>query len=151
MSRRHIRGKWVQHIWNMMAHTQKSDLVFQQKGRVHLNWQGGQFSWLLAAEVCASVVVTVVMLGTPCSEVERKTTGYPLHSHVSSSLPLPCVTMCHQVSTELYSTKWTWDVSFMPQPLYTWEDNAQDSLNSRMGEPQGWCKHFGNEKISYPC
>ena len=31
-----------------------------------------------------------------------KSTGYPLHSHVSPSLPLPCVTVCHQVSTELY-------------------------------------------------
>ena len=63
---------------------------------------GGQFSRLLAAEVCASAVVMVVMLDTPCSEVECKTTGYPLHSHVSPSLPLPCVTVCHQVSTELY-------------------------------------------------
>ena len=31
-----------------------------------------------------------------------KGTGYPLHSPVSPSLPLPCVTVCHQVSTELY-------------------------------------------------
>jgi len=38
-----------------------------------------------------------------CSEVECKTTDYPLHSHVSPSLPLPCVTVCHQVSTELYN------------------------------------------------
>jgi hypothetical protein len=60
---------------------------------------GGQFSRLLAAEVCASAVV---MLDTPCSVVECKTTGYPLHSHVSPSLPLPCVAVCHQVSTELY-------------------------------------------------
>jgi len=29
-------------------------------------------------------------------------TGYPLHSPVSPSLPLPCVTMCHHVSTGLY-------------------------------------------------
>ena len=58
----------------------------------------------LSKEVCASAVVMVVMLDTPCSEVECKTTGYPLHSHVSPSLPLPCVTVCHQVSTELYHT-----------------------------------------------
>ena len=31
-----------------------------------------------------------------------KGTGYPLHSPVSPSLPLPCVTVCHHVSTELY-------------------------------------------------
>jgi len=36
---------------------------------------GGQFSRLLAAEVCASSVVMVVMLDTPYSEVECKTTG----------------------------------------------------------------------------
>jgi len=31
-----------------------------------------------------------------------KTTGYPLHSPVSPSLPLPCVTACRHISTELY-------------------------------------------------
>jgi hypothetical protein len=29
--------------------------------------------------------------------------GYPLHWPVSPSLPLPCVTVCHHVSTGLYS------------------------------------------------
>jgi hypothetical protein len=32
-----------------------------------------------------------------------KSTGYPLHSPVSSSLPLPCVTVCHHISTGLYN------------------------------------------------
>jgi hypothetical protein len=31
-----------------------------------------------------------------------KNTGYPLHSPLSPSLPLPCVTVCHHVSTGLY-------------------------------------------------
>jgi hypothetical protein len=31
-----------------------------------------------------------------------KSTGYPLHSSVSSSLPFPCVTVCHYISTGLY-------------------------------------------------
>jgi len=31
-----------------------------------------------------------------------KSTGYPLHSPVSPSLPLPCATVCHHVSTGLY-------------------------------------------------
>jgi len=30
-----------------------------------------------------------------------KGTGYPLHSPVSPSLPLPCVTVCHHSSTGL--------------------------------------------------
>ena len=32
-----------------------------------------------------------------------KGTGYPLHSPVSPSLPLPCVTTCHHISTGMYS------------------------------------------------
>ena len=35
--------------------------------------------------------------------VKSTSTGYPLHSPVSPSLPLPCVTVCHHVSTGLYS------------------------------------------------
>ena len=31
-----------------------------------------------------------------------KGNGYPLHSPVSPSLPLPCVTVCHHISTGLY-------------------------------------------------
>jgi len=31
-----------------------------------------------------------------------KSTGYPLHSPVSLSLPLPCVTVCHHISTGVY-------------------------------------------------
>jgi hypothetical protein len=46
---------------------------------------GHQFSRLLAAELCVSGVVMAVTLDTPCSEVEYKTTGYPLHSHVPPS------------------------------------------------------------------
>ena len=54
---------WVQQKWNLMAHTQKLDLVFQRNGRVHLYRRGCQFSRLLAAEVCGSAVV---MLDRPC-------------------------------------------------------------------------------------
>jgi len=56
----------VECIWNMMAHAQKPDFVFRWNGQVHLNRRGCQFSQLLAAEVCASVLV---MLDTPRSEV----------------------------------------------------------------------------------
>jgi len=82
-----------------MAHAQKPDMVFHRNGRVHLNWWvwgevgGGQFSRLLAAEVCASAVVMVVMLDTPCSEVEcrrlatHSTRMFPLHFPYRAS---PC-------------------------------------------------------------
>ena len=71
----------------MMAHVQKPDLVFQRSGRVHLNWRGGQFSRLLAAEVCASAVV---MLDTQCSEVECKTTGSQVCVSAVVMLDTPC-------------------------------------------------------------
>ena len=32
----------LEHVRNVMAHAQKPDLVFQRKGRVHLNWEGGE-------------------------------------------------------------------------------------------------------------
>jgi hypothetical protein len=83
-----------------MAHAQKPNFVFRRNGRVHLNRRGLQFSRLLAAEVCTSAVV---MLDTPCSEVV-KGTGHPLHSPVSPSLPLPCVTVCHHISIGVYLT-----------------------------------------------
>jgi hypothetical protein len=41
-------------VWNVLAHAQKPDLVFQRNGRVHLNRRGRQFSRLLAGELCTS-------------------------------------------------------------------------------------------------
>ena len=35
-----------------------------------------------------------------------KGTGYPLHLPVSPSLPLPCVTVCHHISTGVYAVIW---------------------------------------------
>ena len=41
----------------------------------------------------------------PCSDVQCKAAGYPLHSHLSHSIPLPCVTVCQQVPNALYQHK----------------------------------------------
>ena len=51
-----------------------------------------------------------------------KGTGYPLHSPVSPSLPIRCVTVCHYISTELY----------LQRPL------AQDTLNATRGQNMYW-------------
>jgi hypothetical protein len=73
-----------------MAHPQKPDFVFRRNGRVYLNRRGRQFSRLLAAEVCASAVVT---LDTPCSEVVWRVLAihsirqFPFHFPSSAS---PC-------------------------------------------------------------
>jgi hypothetical protein len=42
-----------------------------------------------------------------------KSTGYPLHSPVSPSLPLPCVTVCHHVSTGISLVSCFATVSFI--------------------------------------
>jgi len=45
-----------------------------------------------------------------------KGTGYPLHSPVSPSLPLPRVTVCHCISTGVYHNRCgrVWNMSFPP-------------------------------------
>ena len=84
-----------------MAHAQKPDFVFRRNGRVHLNRQGRQFSGLLAAEVCVSTFMAGGNARYTLFRGGVKDTGYPLHSPVSPSLPLPCVTVCHHVPTVL--------------------------------------------------
>ena len=85
-----------------MAHAQKPDFVFRRNGRFHLNRRGRQFSLLLAAEVCASAVVMVVMLDTPCSELVWRVLAthsirqFPLH------FPSRASNVCHHISTGLY-------------------------------------------------
>ena len=71
----------VRSSWNVMAHMQKPDFVFQWNGQVHLNRREHQFSWLLATKVCASAVV---MLDTPCSEEAWRV----LATHSIHQLPL---------------------------------------------------------------
>ena len=42
-----------------------------------------------------------------------KSTGHPLHSPVSPSLPLPCTTVCHHISSELYLLSHAESVRFL--------------------------------------
>jgi len=80
-----VNPELVTASWNVMAHAQKPDFVFRRNGRVHLNRWGRQFGWLLAAEVCASAVVMVLMLDTPRTEVVWRVLAthsirqFPLH------------------------------------------------------------------------
>jgi hypothetical protein len=87
----------------------ETNFVFWWNGRVHLNRRRRQFNRLLAAEVCASAVV--MFRGSV------KSTGYPLHSPVSPSLPLPCATMCHHIPTGVYIIPWA-DYLRRTQQLY---------------------------------
>jgi hypothetical protein len=86
-------------VWNVMAHAQKPDLVFRRNGRVRLNRWGRQLSTTSSrgVRISGSNAGYIMFRGSV------KGTGYPLHSPVSPSLPLPCVTVCHHISTGLYS------------------------------------------------
>jgi hypothetical protein len=83
-----------------MAHSQKPDFVFRRNGRVHLNRPGDVSSvdyWHSRyVRISGSNAGYTVFRGSV------KGTGYPLHSPVSPSLPLPCVTVCHHISTGVY-------------------------------------------------
>jgi len=80
----------VEATWNVMAHVQKPDFVFQRNGRVRLNQWGRQISRLLAAAVCTSAVV---MLDTPCSEVVWRV----LATHSIHQFPLHFPPVCQSV------------------------------------------------------
>jgi len=90
-----------------MAHAQKPDFVFRRNRGVHLNRQGRQFSRLLGSRG----------VGIRCSNAEytmfrgsAKGTVYPLCSPVSTSLPLPCVTVSHHISTGVSLSMFKFDI-----------------------------------------
>ena len=62
-----------------------------RQGGVGGGWGWCQFSRLLAAEVCASAFMVGSNAGYIMFRGDVNDTGYPLHSPVSPSLPLPCV------------------------------------------------------------
>jgi len=97
----HPEKSVVEASWNVMAHAQKSDFVFQRKGRVHLNRLGGGGA-VQSTTGSRGVGSSYSNAGYTMFRGSVKGTGYPLHSPVSPSLPLPCVTVCHHISTGVY-------------------------------------------------
>jgi len=83
----------------MMAHAQKTDFFFRRNGRVHLNRRGTSFQ---STTDSRGVRISGSNAGYTMFRSSVKGTGYPLHSPVSFSLPLPCVTVCHHVSTGIH-------------------------------------------------
>jgi len=83
-----------------MAHAQKPDFVLRAKRTSPFKSAGGrQFSRLLAAR---GVRFSGSNAGYTMFRGSAKSTGYPLHSPISPSLYIPCVTVCHHISTGLY-------------------------------------------------
>ena len=82
-----------------MAHAPKPNFVFRRNGRVHLNLRGASVHSTTGSRV---VRISGSNAGYTMFRGSVKSTGYPLYSPVSPSLPLPCVTVCHHISTVLY-------------------------------------------------
>jgi hypothetical protein len=76
-------------VLNVMVHAQKSDFVFRRNGRVHLNRQGASVQSTTGSQ---GVCISGSNAGYTMFRGSVKSPGYPLHSPVSPSLPLPCVT-----------------------------------------------------------
>ena len=79
-----------------MAHTQKPDFVFRRNGRVHLNRRGVSVQSTTGSP---GVRISGSNAGYTMFRGSVKGSGYALISPVSHSLPLPCVTVCHHIST----------------------------------------------------
>jgi len=86
-------------VWKVMAHAQKPYFVFRRNGRVHLNLPGASVQSTTSSR---GVRISGSNAGYNMFRGSVKSTGYPLHSPVSPSLPLSCVTVCHHISTGLY-------------------------------------------------
>ena len=83
----------------MMAHVQKPDFIFRRNARVHLNRRVASVQSTTGSR---GVRISGSNAGYAMLRSSVKGTGYPLHSSVSPSLPLPCVNVCHRISTGLY-------------------------------------------------
>jgi hypothetical protein len=100
-----IENLAVDWVWNVMAHAQKPDFVFRRNGRVHLNRQGASVQ---STTDSRGVRISGSNAGYTIFRDSVKSTGYPLDSPVSPSLPLPCVIVCHHNSTGLYHYRFFW-------------------------------------------
>ena len=87
-------------VWNVMSHAQNPDFVFRRKGRVHLNRGWG--SSVQSTSGSRGVLISGSNVGYTMFRGSVKSTGYSLHSPFFPSLVLPCVSVCHHVSTGLY-------------------------------------------------
>ena len=74
---------------------------FARNGRVHLNQTAGGAS-VQSTTGSRGVRISGSNAGYTMFRGSVKDTGYPLHSQVSPSLPLLCVTACHHISTGVY-------------------------------------------------
>jgi len=85
--------------FEMWWHTRRNQIfVFRRNGRVHLNRLGASVQSTTGSR---GVRVSGSNAGYTMFRGSVKGTGYPLHSPVSLSLPLPCVIVCQHISAGL--------------------------------------------------
>ena len=70
-----------------------------------------------------------------CSHVTL--TGYPLHSLVSPSLLLPCVTVCHHISTGLYNGREVVGI-LTSKPLFTYITGKSTGIYNKFPIPSDY-------------
>ena len=90
----------VEASWNVMAHAHKPDFIFRWKGRVHLNRRG---TLVQSTTGSRGVRISGSDAGYTMFQGSVKGTGYPLHSPVSPSFPLRCITVCYHISIGVYT------------------------------------------------
>ena len=77
-----------------------------------LNWRPHRFKWTCPFRgkttsgfcECANTFRTSYNAECTMFRGSVKSTGYPLHLPVSPSITLPCVTLCHHISTGIYKS-----------------------------------------------
>jgi len=115
------------------THAETRFRLSAKNGRVHLNRQVRQFCRTTGSR---GVRISGSNAGYTMLRGSVKGTGYPLHSPVSPSLPLPCVTVCHHVSAGLYKSNWLRHVTGMnkkrmPKIMLNYRPNGR----RRLGRP----------------
>ena len=86
-----------------MAHAQKPYFVFRAKRTSPFKSARG--ASVQSTTGSRGVRISSSNAGYTMFRGSVKSTGYPLHSPVSPSLSLPCVTVCHHISTAVYKNK----------------------------------------------
>jgi hypothetical protein len=113
-----LKSTFIDCVWNVMAHAQKECFVLRRNRRVHLNGRGAS---VLSTTGSRGVRIGGSNSGYNMFRGSVKGTDYPLHSPVSPSLSLPCVTVCQRISTELYVRVPFWPASHVIRsnvPIY---------------------------------
>ena len=113
----------------MRRHTRRNQILsFERNGRVHLNRRGASVQSTTGSR---GVRISGSNAGYTMFRVSVKSTGYPIHSPVSPSLPLPCVTVCHHISTGLYRFELLLCGTAISDPILLRSDDVKTSDSYR--------------------